>query len=250
MITNLPEATLAKLGRRYNPGRLMEQADVTLELAAGDGPALAALLPSGYLAELRVCYQGLQEALGDQTLAKEDSRQATKDQDAMIARAQIWRRKVTRRAAAAKNLGMNVPTALLRMGRFHSLPKIQQSVDFMTSELEKHGGMLPGAGVKELAAEGAKIGKLLAEIDADQELKRLSAKPEATRQKNIMMGTLFTGLQVINLAGCELHTGNKAMQKAYSTKILMRRLGRKKKARGKKKVAELKPEKKISDRIS
>ena len=89
MITNLPEATLAKLGRRYNPGRLMEQADVTLELAAGDGPALAALLPDGYLAEMRACYDQLHEALGAQTLAKEDSRQATKDQNAMIARADL-----------------------------------------------------------------------------------------------------------------------------------------------------------------
>lgn len=217
MITTLPQDELLELGTRHRADYLVEQAGYTLGLAAQDGAPLAALLPKGYLAEMKEAQAKLSAALKDKALTAEESKNATGAQNQAFAKAKVWRRKVMYRCRRAARMGTKMPEELTRPADARSVPALSGQLDRMVKLLESSGGDAA------LVKEGAALTVALKTADAAQELKRLKELPDAVKGFYLQKGTLYVGLKVINDAGRELHAESPQEASVYNLDILLKR---------------------------
>ena len=228
MITTLPQDELLELGARHRADYLVEQAGYTLGLAAKDGAPLAALLPKGYLAEMKEALAKLTAALKDKALTAEESKNATGAQNEAFARGKVWRRKVMYRSRRAARMGTKMPEELTRPADVRSVPALAGQLDRMVKLLESVNTSNSASDTAALVKEGAAIAVFLKTADAAQELKRLKELPDAVKGFYLQKGTLYVGLKVINDAGRELHAENPEQASVYNLSILRRRHGIKK----------------------
>ena len=227
MITTLPHDELLELGARHRADYLVEQSGYTLGLAAKDGAPLAALLPKGYLTEMKEAQQKLTEALKDKALMAEESKNATGAQNEAFAKAKVWRRKAMYRSRRAARMGTKMPEELTKPGDVRSVPALAGQLDRMVKLLES---VITSNSTENavLIKEGAALTVTLKTADAAQELKRLKELPDAVKGFYLQKGTLYVGLKVINDAGRELHAENPEQATVYNLSILRRRHGVKK----------------------
>lgn len=226
MITGLKTDELLALGARYRANYLAEQAGYTLGIAAADEPALAALLPEGYLAELKEAADKMSKSAKDKALAQAESKEATKSQTAEMQRAKVWRRTVAKRALMARRTGKEIPEGLTILTAVTTLPAMAGKVEAMVKLLEANLGNLHGSGLQELLDRGKAILNELRHVDAEQEVKRLKSLPDAVREFYINKGTVYIGIKVVNDAGHALYADQPDRAARYNLNILYRTGGR------------------------
>lgn len=223
MITELSRRELIYKGARCRLGFLRDQAGYTLGLAAQEGQPLEDLLPTGYVKEVQVLVDSLVAAEQDKVLMHADAKEATSAHHSTQAQAKIWKRKVAWRAARAARLGKTVPDALLRIPQARNGPELAVQVTDKLKLLEANKDAMPGTGVDDLIAEGQTLAANLQSVDADQEIKRFSALPNAVQEFYCQKGLLYTALKVINDAAQELHAGDPVTASRFNLNILHRR---------------------------
>lgn len=227
MITEMKPDQLTELGVRYRADYLVEQSGYTLGLAAKDGAGLSSLLPAKYLAEARSEQEKVTAAMKDKTLMASEAKNATNSQNAALASAKIWRKRVMHRCQRARQMGKSMPDELVRISAAKTIPEIIGQVDKMVKLLEANKAAL-AADTAAVIKNGQEIATALKEADTNQELKRLSELPAAVRAFYLDKGTLYIALKVINSAGRELYADKPEAASAYNLSILHRHGGARK----------------------
>jgi len=222
MITEQPRDEVIAAGARHPGENLIEQGGYTSGIAASEGPALAGLLPAGYLNDVKSVIEQVREKLKDREFGGQEAKFATRDQNAAMRRAKQWMRKAVRRARRAEQMGKKVPDILLVMPNEKRITDVAKRMDQAVNEFEKNLAAFPGGDNAAVLAEGKSIAKMFLEADATQEIKRLKELPEKVRDYYYLKGLLYTGLKVINEAGHELHLDDPVAAAKYSMKILYR----------------------------
>jgi hypothetical protein len=133
-------------------------------------------------------------------------------------------------AKRAKKLGKNIPETLLKAVGVTGVPGIAAQLDTMLKLVEANAANLLATGLKPILAAGQSLVDGIKAIDAEQEVKRLKALPEAVRNFYYHKGLLYIGLKVINDAGRELHAHDPSAAAKYNLSILYRNAHKKKSA--------------------
>lgn len=227
MITTRSTNDLAKTGQRYRASYLVQQAGYTLGIAAADGPALAALLPTNFVDQVTQARNDVDQARQDKTNAAAESKHATTTQNSQLRAAKVWRRKAVKRAQRAERQGVDIPDALTQMGSARSVPAVLEQVSKTLGLLSKHTAELDSVGpaTQPLIDEGQQLYDALQQADADQERSRAADLPSSVMAFYARKGELYLGLKVINDAGQELHAGDPQACARYNLSILHRRPG-------------------------
>ncbi|MGA9751095.1 MAG: hypothetical protein WBS54_04865 [Acidobacteriota bacterium] len=222
MITELSQDELVEMGSGLRAAYLSEQAGYTLELAAGEGQALADLLPEGFLKEVAAAQDSVASALQDRVLMEDDSGSAGEAHRKAYRDAKIWRRKIIARATSAERAGRSIPDILLHVHGVKNGPPLLQQISEMTKVFEANMALLDGKGKEELLAQGRALCDAMAGAGANHEVKRLKELPDAVRAFRLQKGLLYVGLKRIHDAGRELHAGDSAASGRYNLAILHR----------------------------
>lgn len=227
MITTRNANDLAKSGQRYRASYLVQQAGYTLGIAAADGPALAALLPTNFVEQVTQVRNDVDQARQDKHNAVAESRHATTTQNAHLRAAKVWRRKAVKRAQRAQRQGVDIADALTQMGSAQSVPAVLEQISKTLGLLAKHAAELDAVGpaTQLLIDEGQQLYDTLQRADADQERTRAADLPSSVMAFYARKGELYLGLKVINDAGHELHAGDPQSSAKYNLSILHRRPG-------------------------
>ncbi|MBI4727587.1 hypothetical protein HY768_10300 [candidate division TA06 bacterium] len=223
MITAISKPELIAIGSRYRADYLAEQAGYTMGIADAEGAALTVLLPKGYLPEVKAAGEQVTNAMKDKALLQAETKDATRSQNDALRRAKIWRRKASRRALRARRMGEKIPDGLIRISQARNVPAIAGQLEAMTKLLESVLKKMPGTDTAKLLAEGKAIATVLKTADAEQEVKRLQALPNAVKEFYRLKGILYVGLKVINDAGLELYADDPAKAGKFNLSILYRK---------------------------
>jgi hypothetical protein len=220
---------LVKRGASKRAMPLVQQTRTTMLVAAGDGEALVALLPSPtYLTDTAAKADAVEAALSDRFIAEADAKGATSVQDEAMANLKNWRRRAVKRASRARNQGAAIPAELTVLGRQDSVSTTLTAAHDQVSKLDKLSAEIAKAGPDPapLIAEGKTLVAALSAADAEQEAARLATFPKAVLDFYAAKGELYFALKAINDAGQELHAGSPADAGKYNLSILNRRSAR------------------------
>ena len=228
MITEIGQTELTALGVRYRASYLMEQTGYTFGLAALEGAPLTAILSQGFIIGAKTVAEEVAAGLRDKNLLTAEAKDATNDQNAALQQAKVWRRRVAMRAMSARRLGKTLPDELCRITQVKHVPAMVVQMETMTKLLEANAKLLAGADIARLLAEGKAQLAALKTADADQELKRMKALPDAVQKFYAAKGTLYLCLKAINDAGQSLHADKPELAHRYNLSILHRHAGQKK----------------------
>jgi hypothetical protein len=237
MISEMDKDQVIELGSRNNAGLLLEQYGYTMGLAKLEEDLIAALLAPGFLGEVAGAAEKVSVSLKDRTLAAEEKKGSTQEQNSLLRQAKVWRRAVANRASRSKRMGKSIPDALIRAEPVQGVAPAIVLMEKIVGLLEANKALLFGADVAGMIAEGKRLLREIKKIDADQEVKRLKSLPEAVLNFYFEKGQLFIGIKIINDAGRELHAGDGEKAGRYNMSILYRNT-RKKKNAAKEKAAE------------
>ncbi len=226
MLTTIERDELIRHGSRLRATNLVAQVGYTLRVAKRDGDALVALLPPGYLGEMREATAAVEAARGDKTNRAAESKDATRRQAAALREAKVWRRRATNRGNASRWLGNQVPQTLTQVTPAKAVPAIVAQMVDMDAALDANAEVMGGERAASLREDGARLREDLASEDAEQESKRLAALPASVRDFYAAKGALYAGLKVVNYTGRELHAADPRAGAAYHLKILHRRARR------------------------
>lgn len=231
MITQKPESELVAIGAGLRTAYLVQQAGYTLGVAAEDEEAIEAIIEDPqFLEDVSAERATVAAAIKDRGLMEQEAIQLTADQNGLLRRAKVWRRKVVKRARRAERRGHDVPDVLLSVGRANSVPTVTAQMTIILASFEAH---LPTLGGPELLAEGTTLLTDLSRVDAEQEVARLATLSAKVRALYISKAKLYLGLKIINDAGQELHADTPDRASQYNLKILHRRPPAPVKAEGK-----------------
>lgn len=227
MKIQIAKPQLIAMGARLRAGYLIEQYGYTIGVAAGDGTALTAILPQGFLNDTREVAEQVSADMKDRMLLAAEAKDATRVQNAALQQAKVWRRKVAMRAMSARRLGANLPDGLCRITQVRLVPAMASQLEGMVKLLEANAKALSGADITRLIADGKALLTALRTADADQEVKRMKALPIAVREFYAAKGTLYVCLKAINDAGQSLHADKPELAHRYNLSILHRHTGKK-----------------------
>jgi hypothetical protein len=218
---------LVAFGAHCRVSYLLQQAGYTYGIASGDGPALAALLPTGYLAAYDALRARVQQLSHDRDNAAEESRMSAAGQNAGLRSAKVIRRRIAKRGERAERLGHDLPYELTHVGRSKTVPSVLESLGTMIAHFDAHMDAMnaAGPGADALIASARSAHESLRTLDAMQETQRLAALPAAVRAYVAAKGELYLQTKVVNAAGHELHAGDLTAAAKYNLAILHRHPG-------------------------
>ncbi|MDI6739358.1 MAG: hypothetical protein QME74_03230 [Candidatus Edwardsbacteria bacterium] len=227
MKIELTKDQLIETGSRLRGSYLGEQYGYTNGVAASDGAALTAVLPQGMLSDTKIVAEQVASCMKDKALLAAEAKDATRVQNVSLQQAKVWRRKVAMRAMSARRLGASLPDGLCRITQVKLVPAMVQQMETMGKLLEANSKKLAGTDIAKLITDGKSILAGLKTADADQEVKRLKALPDAVREFYAAKGTLYVCLKSINDAGQSLHADKPELAHRYNLSILHRHAGKK-----------------------
>jgi hypothetical protein len=228
MSISIVKDELVVLGARFRANYLVEQAGYTLGIAAKDGQVFADLLPEGFIKEVDDNLAQVRAALQDTELMKQEAKDATKKQNSAVTDAKVWRRKVVNRSIRATKFSTGIPDGLLSIGRTSKIPELQGQIEVMIKLFEENLAKMPGKGADKLLEEGKAIAEAFRSSDAEQEVKRLRALPDAVQTFYEKKGLLYVELKALNEAGHELYAHDSEGSGRYNLSILYRSAGKRK----------------------
>ncbi len=223
MITDLSREEVIGYGARVRAANLLEQGGYTLAKAEEEGQALTALLPKGFLDDVKAAMDTVDVSMKDRALQREEAKEATHAHHGAYAEAKVWRRTTARRCALAMRLGRAIPEGLLHISRARTAATMAVQVSEMVKLLEANRDAIPGTGVDELAAKGKDLAATLKAVDATKELRRLNELPNAVQEFYYQKGLLYVGIKAIHDAGQALHASDSVAASRYHLGILYRR---------------------------
>jgi hypothetical protein len=227
MITNKSEAELAKMGQRFRTSPLVQQGRYTVGTAIGEGPPMAALLPTGHLDETAQLCDSVDKARQDKAVMAAEAKQATGAQNDSARDLKVWLQKAVNRAVRAYHMGVPLPDELTVMGHLQTVPALLDKSSKVLGLLTEHASTLVKVGpeVQPLIDEGKKKYQALEQADTLQEQARVSDLPAAVFAFYVAKAKLYLALKIINSAGHELHAGDPRASARYNLSILHRHVG-------------------------
>jgi hypothetical protein len=222
MITNQKKAVLALSGARYPAAALVQQAGLTLGLAALVGEKLAALMPPGFLDETGTLRDEVDKLRQDKTVTADEALQATNAQHKAVREIKDWRRQVVSRCLRGVHAGLTVPELLTQMGNPRGVPEVMELLSKTIALLNDNALELASLGpqVTPLIEVGRKLYQDLDQAENAQEKARAAQLPDSTSAFNAKKGELYAALKIINEAAHELYAKDPEASARFNLSLL------------------------------
>lgn len=227
MFEHVPEDVLVAMGERLRGEALLAQARYSLDLAAGDGDDLTALLPADFVPAAAELAAAIGSLLADPALGAADAGLSRAGADDGVRDAKVWRRRLVERAVRAQRFGAKLPSELVQLGRAGAAGPLALQLRGLAKLATDHAAELGKAGPDPaaLVAEGAALADVLARAVRDREVRSLSEVPAAARRLSADKGRLYFALKALNDAGHELYAHDPVGAARYNLTLLYRRAG-------------------------
>ncbi|MCC6522492.1 MAG: hypothetical protein IT373_07510 [Polyangiaceae bacterium] len=227
MFEHVPEDVLVAMGERLRGEALVLQARYSLDLAAGDGDELRALLPADFVPATAALAAAIGILLADPALAAADAGLSQAGADDGVRAAKVWRRRLVQRAVRAQRFGAKLPAELVQVGRAGAAGPLAVQLRSLAKLATDHAAELAKAGAEPagLVSEGLALADVLARAVRDREVHSLSDLPAAARQLCADKGRLYFALKALHDAGHELYAHDPVGAARYNLTLLYRREG-------------------------